>query len=117
MLPELTADFLHNLLDVLKNPLLYADTRHVVRYLNKAAKDFYSGGEKLLGSNLLDCHNPQSQRQMIDILQKMKQGLEEELRITKSGAFICVPFDRLKEACWATTNALNHPGEDKLDAG
>ena len=75
----LSADFLADLLSSLKNPLLVADTNHKVLYLNKAAEAFYSGGKGLIGSSVLACHNPQSQQQMLDILERMKNGLDEEL--------------------------------------
>ncbi len=76
---ENNLEFFHDLLDSLKNPLLFADTGHVVRYLNKAAAAFYPDGNELLGRSLLDCHNPESQRSMRKILAQMEQGLEEEL--------------------------------------
>ncbi len=74
-----SAEFFQDLLDSLKNPLLFADTGHIVRYLNKAAQNFYSGGLILVGSSLLDCHNQQSQQAMQAILERMQQGLDEEL--------------------------------------
>ena len=67
------------LLDSLKVPVLFADPKHVVRYLNKAAIDFYDQGAALLGTDLLDCHNAESQVMMKDILQAMQQGEEERL--------------------------------------
>ncbi|MFH1851819.1 MAG: PAS domain-containing protein [Candidatus Neomarinimicrobiota bacterium] len=67
------------LLDSLRDPLLFADTDHLIRYLNRAATEHYTGGSDLLGRSLLDCHNPESQRQMIAILKKMHTGLDEEL--------------------------------------
>lgn len=68
------------ILDSLQDPILVADTGHVVRYLNKAAIEFYEGGESLIGSSLLDCHNERSQQMMIDILAAMQnEGLEEQL--------------------------------------
>ena len=48
------------ILDHLKDPVLFADTEHITRYMNKAAIAFYSGGEGLIGRSLLDCHNEQS---------------------------------------------------------
>lgn len=68
-----------DLLDSLKNPTLVADLNHRVIYLNKAAEAFYSGGGALLGSSLLDCHNEQSCQQMIEIVKRMEQGVDEEL--------------------------------------
>ena len=73
------ASLLAAILDSLKDPILFADTEHVTRYMNKAAIVHYQGGESLIGSSLLDCHNEQSQRMMVQILAEMHQGLEERL--------------------------------------
>ena len=67
------------ILDSLKEPILFADTEHVTRYMNQAAIGFYEGGESLIGRSLLDCHNQRSQKLMIDILASMHQGEEERL--------------------------------------
>jgi DUF438 domain-containing protein len=66
-------------LDSLKDPVLVADTEHITRYMNKAALRYYEEGATLIGRSLLECHNPQSQRIMIDILAAMHDGLEEQL--------------------------------------
>lgn len=67
------------ILDSLKDPLLFAGTDHVTRYMNRAALGFYEGGAELIGRSLLDCHNEQSQQMMKEILAEMHQGLEERL--------------------------------------
>lgn len=67
------------ILDSLKAPLLFADTEHMIRYMNKAAIAYYSEGESLIGRSLLDCHNEQSQQQIIEILAAMQAGEEERL--------------------------------------
>ncbi len=67
------------LLDSLKDPLLFADTDHIIRYMNKAAIAHYDEGAALLGRSLLDCHNEESCRQMVEILAEMLDGLEERL--------------------------------------
>jgi DUF438 domain-containing protein len=67
------------ILDSLKNPILFADTEHVARYMNKAAIAFYEEGESLIDRSLLDCHNEQSQQMMIEILAAMHEGEEERL--------------------------------------
>jgi len=71
--------FMAVLLDSLKEPLLFADTGHIIRYMNKAARSFYKGGEALLGRSLFDCHNEESRQTIIEILEAMKQGLDEHL--------------------------------------
>lgn len=67
------------ILDSLKDPLLFADTEHTIRYMNRAAIAHYSEGESLIGRSLLDCHNEQSQQQIIEILATMQAGEEERL--------------------------------------
>jgi PAS domain-containing protein len=67
------------ILDSLKDPVLFADTEHIIGYMNKAASDYYSEGENLIGRSLLDCHNEQSQQQIIEILAAMQAGEEERL--------------------------------------
>jgi len=67
------------LLNSIKDPILVADTNHIVQYMNKAAIAHYEEGESLLQSNLLLCHNEESQKMMIDVLTEMQNGLEERL--------------------------------------
>jgi PAS domain-containing protein len=67
------------ILDSLKDPILVSDTGHVVQYMNKAAIEFYEGGESLLGGSLLDCHNERSQQMMREILAQMHEGVTEQL--------------------------------------
>lgn len=71
--------FLLSLLNSIKDPILFADTNHIVKYMNKAAIEHYSESEKLLQSNLLECYNQESQKIMIEILAEMQNGLEEKL--------------------------------------
>lgn len=56
------------ILDSLKDPLLFSDTQHTIRYMNKAALAYYSEGEKLLGRSLLECHNETSRQIIIETL-------------------------------------------------
>ena len=71
--------FYESLLNSIKDPILVADTNHIVQYMNNAAVQHYEEGDSLMGSNLLFCHNEESQKMMIEILAKMQNGLEEEL--------------------------------------
>ena len=73
------AALMANILDSLKNPLLVADTSHEIVYMNKTAKSYFEEGDKLLGRSLLSCHNEESQRTMLKILEEMQQGLDERL--------------------------------------
>jgi len=67
------------ILDSLKDPLLFADTDHVTRYMNRAAVEYYDEGRELIGRSLLDCHNERSQQMMVEILAAMHAGEEERL--------------------------------------
>jgi nitrogen-specific signal transduction histidine kinase len=73
------AERMSAILDSLKNPLLFADTAHVIQYMNKAAIAHYDEGEDLLGRSLLDCHNEVSQATMVEVLDAMHAGEEERL--------------------------------------
>ena len=66
-------------LDSLNDPFLFADTDHITRYMNRAAIAHYEQGEALIGRSLLDCHNAESRRQIIEIVRAMRDGLEERL--------------------------------------
>lgn len=50
--------------------IVICDTNHIIKYMNKTAINRYSkrGGEKLIGQNLLDCHNDQSKEMINKIL-------------------------------------------------
>ena len=67
------------ILDSLVDPVLVADTEHTIIYMNSAAVDHYTGGEALMGTSLLDCHNEHSQKVMIEVLAALQAGEEERL--------------------------------------
>ena len=67
------------ILDSLKDPILFADTDHITRYMNKAAIAHYDEGRDLLNRSLLDCHNKESQEIMFETLDAMYKGEEERL--------------------------------------
>ncbi len=67
------------ILDSLKHPLLFADTDHVIRHMNKAAIQHYEEGESLLGRSLLDCHDERSQGIIAEVLVALQAGEEERL--------------------------------------
>ncbi len=79
MFITMNKSFYISLLDSIKDPILVADTNHIVQYMNKAAIAHYSEDEKLLKTDLLKCHNEESQKMMIEILTEMQDGLEEKL--------------------------------------
>ena len=65
------------ILDSLSEPIIFADTEHATRYMNKAAVAHYAGGADLIGRSMLDCHNPESQRMIIKIMATFEAGENE----------------------------------------
>ena len=73
-------DTMAAMLDSLKDPFLFADTMHTIRYMNTAAAAHYREGRTLLGRSLFDCHNPRSQAIMREVFDALVAG-ETERRI------------------------------------
>lgn len=67
------------ILDSMKNPVLFADTDHITRYMNKAALEHYDEGAALIGRSLFDCHNDESNRVIREVFAAMQQGETERL--------------------------------------
>ncbi len=70
-----------SLLDSFKNPVVFADTEHTIIYMNKPAIERFSdrGGVKLIGTSLLECHNEQSRKTIVEIMTAMQNGEDERL--------------------------------------
>ena len=66
------------ILDSLKDPILFADTDHMTRYMNKAAIGYYEGGADLVGRSLMDCHNENSRRMMREVLADLQSSGDDE---------------------------------------
>jgi DUF438 domain-containing protein len=67
------------LLDSLIDPVLFADTGHTIRYMNKAAVAHYPEGTTLLGRSVIDCHNAESNATIREVFAAMQEGEEERL--------------------------------------
>ncbi len=78
-------ELLSAILDSLRDPILFAETEHITRYMNKAAIAHYEGGAALIGRSLLDCHNEQSQAKMKQVLLALQAGEDEQLISEKEG--------------------------------
>jgi DUF438 domain-containing protein len=66
-------------LESLKDPMMFVDTGHTIRYMNKAAVAHFERGEALLGTSLLDCHNQRSCEIILETLKAMHEGEDERL--------------------------------------
>ncbi len=72
-------EMLGAILNSIKDPILFADTGHVTRYMNTSAIAHYRQGAALIGRSLLDCHNERSQAVMREVLTALQAGEEERL--------------------------------------
>ena len=84
-------DTLTAVLDSVAHPLVYVDTDHVIRYLNKAARESYAarGYADLVGKSLFDCHNETSAVMIRGIVDELRtSGIDEKyLKISADGSF------------------------------
>lgn len=67
------------LLNSLKDPFVFVDSEHIIRFMNSAAISRYKEGEALVGKSIFSCHNDASSEIIIEIFEKMKSGLTEEI--------------------------------------
>lgn len=74
------------ILDAIPYPIVFADTNHIIRYMNKEAERYFygiRGYRDLLGKNLLDCHDENIQKMIIRSVEKLKNhGSEIYLGVT-----------------------------------
>lgn len=72
-----------HLLDSLKDPFVFCDTDHVIRYWNAEAMRHYAGRGSGPGHSILDCHNETSCAQIIDIAERFATDRDlDEILIT-----------------------------------
>lgn len=71
------------ILDGLPGPVVFADTDHVIRYMNGAGAAQYqkSGGYDLLGQSVMDCHNEHSCRIIREVFARMRDAGVDEVEI------------------------------------
>ena len=68
------------LLDTVRNPIVFVDNEHIIRYLNKSAKNRYyekRGYSDLIGKSLFDCHNKDSEKLTKEIHARLLDGEDE----------------------------------------
>jgi DUF438 domain-containing protein len=75
----MTKELLETFLDSLKDPFVFVDTDHVIRYMNKTAVNTFKSGAAHLGESIFACHNDHSCQIIREIFAKMQEGLEEQL--------------------------------------
>ena len=65
------ANFFQSIIDQDRAAVVICNLEHEIIYMNPAAVLSYEkwGGEKLIGRNLLDCHNPESVKQIKKVVE------------------------------------------------
>jgi transcriptional regulator with PAS, ATPase and Fis domain len=64
-------------LDSIHAPVVFVDNDHIIRYLNGKAEERYyrlRGYADLVGKSLFDCHNEESQMQIVKLYKRLEQG-------------------------------------------
>jgi DUF438 domain-containing protein len=67
------------LVDDLKDPIVLVDTGHVIRYINKSARQRYQRFGDILGKSIFECHNETSCDAINKAFNKLKEGEQEVL--------------------------------------
>jgi PAS domain-containing protein len=67
------------LLDSLKDAFVYCDTTHVIRYMNRAAYERFAGWPAAVGRSIFDCHNEDSNAQIVAVAERFASGEDEVL--------------------------------------
>jgi len=63
------------ILDALPFPIVFVDTTHTIRLMNKRAKFHYyeeRGYRDLIGKSVFDCHNETSKERILKIVETLK---------------------------------------------
>ena len=79
-------EVLYALLDAYAYEIVFVDREHIVRYMNKVAKERYKERVQV-GRSLFHCHNENSKKKIEEFLSRADQGEEEmfELLNGKTG--------------------------------
>ena len=74
------------ILDALPFPIVFVDTSHTIRFMNKRARFHYyeeRGYRDLIGKSVFECHNEDSKKKMLSIVERLKNhGREVFLTVT-----------------------------------
>jgi DUF438 domain-containing protein len=74
------------ILDALPFPIVFVDTTHTIRLMNKRARIHYyeeRGYRDLIGKSVFDCHNETSKERILKIVETLKNhGREVFLTVT-----------------------------------
>ncbi len=69
------------ILDAFPYRIVFVDTDHIIRYMNKEARHHYyevRGYDDLIGKSIFDCHNEKSKAIIIAAIEKLKNHGNEK---------------------------------------
>lgn len=69
------------ILDALDIEIVFVDTTHIIRFMNKHAINHYKDrfGENLIGKSIFDCHNENSKRLILEGFEELSKGKDKVL--------------------------------------
>jgi PAS domain-containing protein len=91
-------EMLRNILGSMKDPVIFVDHDHIIRYLNPAAAEKYRkrGHNGLVGKSIFDCHNARSKQTILEEYAAFQAGTDEiYLKVSKYNqkVFVCAVRD------------------------
>ncbi len=85
---------LAGILESFPDPVVFVDCQHIIRYVNRPAREYWEDRGDLVGRSIFECHNPQSKAAMLEIFARLEAGEKEvcysnkpEKRIYMTGVF------------------------------
>lgn len=83
---EMTKEIMAALLDAYAYEIVFVDRNHIVRYMNKTAKERY-GNRVIIGNTIFNCHNENTKGKIEEFLHRADEGEDEmfELLNGKTG--------------------------------
>ena len=73
---EITKEILESILDAYSYEIVFVDCQHIVRYMNKTAKERY-GSRVQINQSLFNCHNENSKIKIEEFLKRADAGEDE----------------------------------------
>ena len=70
---EITKEILESILDAYSYEIVFVDRQHIVRYMNKTAKERY-GGRVKINQSLFNCHSENSKVKIEEFLKRADAG-------------------------------------------
>ncbi|HEY3275994.1 MAG TPA: PAS domain-containing protein [Syntrophorhabdaceae bacterium] len=75
-------DVLKHILDAMPFPVVFVDTDHMIRFMNRRAEYHYyqeRGFRNLIGTSIFECHNDTSKERILQIVEKLRNHGRELL--------------------------------------